>query len=76
MGGKSTRLSRIVALSCSTICFSKASMESRLISLSIAVGETASGAAEGLEVPPTHKGDDPSSRLKGVRDLAVGDAAG
>ena len=51
-------------------------MEPRLTSLSIAVGETASGAVEGLEVPPTHKGDDSGSRLKGVRDLAVDDAAG
>ena len=65
-----------MALSCSTICFSNASVESRLISLSIAVGETASGAAEGLEVPPTHEGDDSSSRLKGVRDLAIDDASG
>ena len=61
------RLSRIIALSCSSICFSSARMESMLISQTIAVCENASGVMGCLKIPSTHTGGDVRSRLWRLR---------
>ena len=61
------RLSRIIALSCSSICFSSARMESMLISRTIAVRGNASGVMRCLEIPSTHTSGDVKSRLWRLR---------
>ena len=59
------RLSRIIALSCSSICLSNGRMESRSIFRSIVICKTASGAVECLSVSFTHTDGDVSLRFAG-----------
>ena len=51
-------------------------MESRLISRSIAIGETASGVVEHLGVLATHIDGDVGSRFTGALDFVGGDVGG
>ena len=59
------RLSRIMALSCSPICFSNASIESRLISRTILFEKPRQKVRNGIEVLLTHIDGDISLRLVG-----------
>ena len=75
------RLSRIMALSCSWICFSNASMELRLISRSIAVRETRQELRNDLEGSSTHVDSNISSQSaeegnSSVVDVDEGNRAG
>ena len=57
------RFSWIMAFLCSSICFSSARMESRLISRSIAVGGSTSGIMKCHDVPSTHIDGEARSRF-------------